>query len=90
MSIWLLKVKDSAHGDWAASTHKGDVVVRADGEAMARKQAAFEFTIATEVKPGESVKFNPWEQPEIVSCEPLEGTDYEPEGDPQVLGIRHN
>mgnify|MGYP006304204633 CR=1 FL=1 len=90
MSIWLLQVVNPEHRDWGASTHKGDVVVRAPSEATARKEASFEFGIASEVRLGESVKFSPWEQAEIVSCEPLEGTNYEPDGEPEVLSTKHN
>ena len=65
-------------------------MVRAHSEVMARKEVAFKFAIATEVRFAEAVKFNPWWQPEIISCELLEGTDDWPESQPEVLSTSHN
>jgi hypothetical protein len=85
MKLWILKVLDQKSADWEASTHKGEVIVRAVSENSARNEASKEFFIATKHVKGETVKANPWSQSELVSCNEYSGCEYQVEGQSGVL-----
>lgn len=86
MELWKLAVIDTESPDWRASTYKGDAIVRADSEHMARLEAAKAFAIATERIIGQNTTINPWGQKEIVSCEPFESSEYVANGEACGLG----
>ena len=56
MSIWKLFIANPDSPNWEASTHKGDVIVRAENERQARLVTNQAFTIATKITLGESIK----------------------------------
>jgi hypothetical protein len=85
MPIWKLTPIDKTSNHWRASTHKDDVIVRASGEDKARAKAASEFIIATKRVPGGDTLFSPWDQPNLVSCQRLESSNYEEKGPEAVL-----
>ena len=85
MRIWRLKPLDLSAPDWRVSTHRDGVIVRAETEADARRLAAQAFGIATEVVPGGPVAIIPWDHPWLVAAAVLEGSQYEPDGDEEIL-----
>ncbi|MFQ5683585.1 MAG: hypothetical protein ACE5HC_09965 [Candidatus Binatia bacterium] len=85
MPIWQLTPIDKASDHWQASTHKGEVIVRAASEGEARAKATAEFIIATRKVPGRETLFSPWKQPNLVSCQRLEHSKYEEKGPVAVL-----
>ena len=80
MPIWKLTPLDKTSDHWKRSTHKDHVIVRAATEDQAREKAVSEFDIAAEGVPGGNTLFNPWDQPELVSCQRLENSNYEEKG----------
>ena len=85
MRIWRLKAIDTNSHHWEASTYRGDVLVRAESEANARRLAARAFGVATRVIPGQEVSVVPWDHPWLVSAEIVEGSPYGPDGDEEIL-----
>ena len=85
MHIWKLSVIDPSSPNWEASTHKGDVIVRAESADAARNQAAIALSIATQRKLGEDIKYCPWRSDTESSCELLEQSQYVEEGVAEVL-----
>ena len=86
MPIWKLIPIDKTSDHWRTSTYKGDVIVRASSEKEARATARSEFRTATEViRGGQTPWDTPWNQPNLVSCQRLEGSPYEEKGPVAVL-----
>jgi hypothetical protein len=85
MPIYKLTPIDKISNHWRASTHRDYVIVRAASEDEARKKATSEFGIAAQREPGRNTLFSPWEQPNIVSCQRLEKSNYEEKGPAAVL-----
>lgn len=86
MKLWVLNVIDPNAPDWAASTYKGEVIVRAFDEKAARREATNRFFKATSKQSvGEEIKANPWSQQHLVSCEQYSGNEYLTEGENGVL-----
>lgn len=77
MTVWKLTPIDLNHRDWEASTHRKEVIVRAESEKNARQLATHAFFIATKkVTPGEKVRTNPWSQPTLVSATEVDDSNY--------------
>ncbi len=85
MEIWRLKPIVLNSTSWQASAYCGEVIVRARDESKARQFATREFGIATKVKLGQPMRSNPWNDPNIVSCELLDNPDYEKNGPATVF-----
>ncbi len=85
MRIWQLQPLDIRVHDWRASTYLGDVIVRAENEEDARHLAADAFGIVPEKVPGQETPVNPWLYPWLVEAEVLEESDYDPDGDEEIL-----
>jgi hypothetical protein len=85
MPIWKLTPINLNDRNWAASTHKGEAIVRAESEKHARDLACLAFVIATHRVPGTTVKVIPWRLSELVTCERLEDSEYPEEGPEGVL-----
>ncbi len=85
MRIWRLKPLDLSAPDWCASTHRNGVIVRAETETDARRLAARAFGIVPEVVPGHPVAVIPWDHPWLVAAAVLIGSQYERDGDEEIL-----
>ena len=59
---------------WEASTYKGEIVISAPSERLARWNAELATVIATEIKPSRGTIFPPWQDATIVSCDLLENS----------------
>ena len=60
MPIWSLIPVDLDDPDWEASSHRGQVIVRAANERQARTVAAEAFDVKTGFRPGQGMRFPPW------------------------------
>ncbi|MEX2163092.1 MAG: hypothetical protein WD823_02460 [Sulfuricaulis sp.] len=87
--LWILKIVDTESPDWAASTYKGNVVIRATDERGARREATHRFHIASEKTSGGHVKANPWSQEALVVCEQYTGNEYSTTGNSGILFPQH-
>ncbi len=85
MRIWQLKPLDFRIHHWEASTYQGDAIVRAESEENARRLAADAFGIAVKVVPGRETPVNPWLYSWLVEAEALEESDYDPDGEEEIL-----
>lgn len=85
MAIWKLSPVDLKDPDWAASSHRGPVIVRARDEDEARRTAAEAFDVKVGFKLREGVKAPPWRRPALVRVEPIEDPRFEAEGPADVL-----
>jgi hypothetical protein len=87
MPLWKLNPADSSNRNWAASTHVGLVIVRADDETTARRLAARAFGIATRHRVGEEIKIVPWDYRNLVTAERAEACgDYDEDGEAAIVG----
>ncbi len=84
MHIWRLKALILSSHHWEASTHQGDVIVRAESEANARHLAAKAFGIRARNGLGREVA-NPWYRPWLVAAEVLDGSQFDPNGEEEIL-----
>ncbi len=85
MRIWRLKALTLSSPHWKASTYQGIVIVRAETEADARRLATQAFWIATDKIPLQKVPANPWIHSWLAAAEVLEGSQYNPDGDEEIL-----
>lgn len=86
MPLWRLEPIDPTDRNWAASTYKGDVVIRADDMRRARRLAAGAYSIATNHKPGETIRSVPWSQADLVDVIQIKATnDHAEEGDESIV-----
>ena len=85
MRIWRLKALRLSSHHWEASTYRGDVIVRAESEANARRLPAKAFGIGAGNGLGREVAANPWYRPWLVAAEVLEGSQYDPDGEEEIL-----
>jgi len=83
--IWRLKALRLSSPHWKASTYRGDVIVRAESEANARRLAAKTFGIGAENGLGREVAANPWNRPWLVATEVLKGSQFDPDGEEEIL-----
>ncbi len=82
--IWRLKALRLSSPHWEASTYQGNVIVRAETEADARHLATEAFWIATD-KTSLEVPVNPWSYSWLVAAEVFEGSQFDPDGDEEIL-----
>ncbi len=82
--IWRLKALRLSSPHWEASTYRGDVIVRAESEANARRLPAKAFGIGARNGLGREVA-NPWYRPWLVAAEVLEGSQFDPGGEEEIL-----
>ena len=68
MTVWKLTPVDLLDSNWNASSHRGEVIVRARSEEAARALAADAFNVATRFSPGAGIQAPPWTRPLV--CEP--------------------
>ncbi len=85
MRIWRLKALRLSSPHWEASTYRGDVIVRAETEANARRLATQAFWITTDKIPLQEVPANPWIHSWLVAAEVLEGSQFDPDGEEEIL-----
>ena len=85
VQIWRLKALRLSSPHWKASTYRGDVIVRAQSEANARRLAAKAFGIGAGTALGREVAANPWNRPWLVAAKVLEGSQYDPDGEEEIL-----
>ncbi len=85
MRIRRLKALSLSSPHWEASTYRGDVIVRAETEADARRLATQAFGIATDKTPLQKVPANPWSHSWLVAAEVLEGSQFDPDGEEEIL-----
>ncbi len=85
MRIWRLRALNFSSRHWEGSTYQGNVIVRAETEANARRLAAEAFWMATEKIPGKEVAVNPWFHPMLVAAAVLIGSQYERDGAEELL-----
>lgn len=94
MRIWRLTPIDTNDRNWDASIYKGEVIVRAPNERIARSAASLSFAIATRIIPGEEIKFTPWRHADLVKAEPMKDgpwpahgpiSIFDPEGHDEAL-----
>ncbi len=85
MNIFKLAPIDPNSPNWEASTHVGDVIIRAKSEDDARNLARSAFTIATQRNPGEDIKCCPWILITESHCEILQQSSYSEEGVAEIL-----
>ncbi len=85
MRIWRLKALRLSSPHWEASTYQGNVIVRAESEANARRLAAKAFGIGAGNGLGREVAANPWYRPWLVAAKILEGSQFDPDGEEEIL-----
>ena len=70
MPLWKLTPIDMENPNWEASTHKGEVIARAETEEKARSLCVSAFrTGATKGHVGAIIPYPPWKYPEHVLCQ---------------------
>lgn len=85
MAVWKLTPVDPLDPSWAASSHRGSVVIRAPDEASARDAAEKAFGVKTRFAPGTGLKAPPWRRPSLVRAERIKDTRFDAEGSTEVL-----
>ena len=85
MRIWQLKALSLSSRHWEASTYRGDLIVRAESEANARRLATQSFWIATDKITLQQAPANPWSHSWLVAAEVLKGSQYDPDGEEEIL-----
>ena len=85
MHIWQLKALKLSSPHWEASTYRGDVIVRADTEANARRLAAKAFGLGAGNGLGREVAANPWYRPWLVAAGVGAGSQYGRDGEEEIL-----
>jgi len=85
MAIWSLYSIDDNSPNWRASTYKGDLLIRAETESKARQIAAMEYGIAPEKIPGGATIFAPWNCGQTVACKQIHDSDYDENGQEEIL-----
>ena len=85
MRIWRLKALCPGSPHWKASTYQGDLIVRAETQANARRLASQAFWIKTDKIPIQEVPANPWIHSWLVAAEVLKQSQYEPDGQEGIL-----
>lgn len=85
MPIWKLIPIEETSDHWKVSTYKDYVIVRAADEDEAREKATLAFGIAARRNHGKDILLNPWNNPNLVTCQILKNSDFEEEGPAVVL-----
>ena len=85
-AIWKLTPLNPESQIWLASTHKGEVIIRAATEDRARRIASGAFWIGVKRVPGEDTIVNPWGR--VIgeaSCERAAKPEYPEDGPDEIL-----
>lgn len=86
MQLWRFEPIDLTDRNWAASTYKAEVVVRAENLRHAQLLAARAYGIATEHRFAETVRINPWDHDGFVRVAQVDAADdYSVDGDPAIV-----
>lgn len=85
MPIWKLTPIDLFDGTWSNSAHKGEAMIRAPSEDIARSIAAITLGGATMVAFGQKIPEQPWRNPMHVRAERVDGTPWAEDGPIMVL-----
>ena len=85
MTVWKLTPVDLLDPNWNASSHRGEIIVRARSEKAARALAAKTFDVATRFSPGSSTQAPPCTRPSCVRAERITDERYPPDGPAEVL-----
>jgi hypothetical protein len=83
--IWKLTPKVQNVPDWEASTYCGEVIVRACDQWEARQLATIEFTSAAKAGRAQRTRVNPWNDSNLVACQPIKDCEFTEHGSPSVL-----
>jgi len=67
------------------SKHKGEIIVRAEHEDMARQHAHDSFRIARNVIPGKDSPEPVWKSHDLADCRQLDDWKHETDGPPEIL-----
>jgi hypothetical protein len=89
MPLWKLAPIDLTHRNWTASTHRGEAIVRAASEKVARDLAVAAFAIAVPRVPGADIVHTPWRHADLVSCRQIEDPRFPEDGPDGVLDPEH-
>jgi hypothetical protein len=84
MPIWKLEPRNLTDHNWKASNYKGKVIVRASNGEEARQEASGKYHEMTKYKIEDTVH-SPWENPDLVTCTRLENSEYDEDGQTQIL-----
>ena len=85
MTIFLLTPIDVESEHWKYSTHKGEVIARAEGEQQARALANHHFVMPRERIPGAETRHMIWSLSELVTCETIDDWEGETDGPVAIL-----
>ncbi len=87
MPLWKLEPIDRANSNWAASTYKNEIIVRAEDLSKAQDLAANAYGTMPRVRSGETTTImNPWHNPGFVRTIQVQATDdYTEDGDQEIV-----
>ena len=86
MQLWKLEPIDLANRNWAASTYKNKVIVRAEDLSKAQDLAAKAYGTTPRPRLGETTIINPWNNPGLVRTVQVQATDdYTEDGDQEIV-----
>ena len=86
MQLWKLQPINLTNPNWAASTYKNEIIVRAEDLSKAKELAAKAFGTAPRPQPGETTIINPWDNPGLVRAIQVQATDdYTEDGDQGIV-----
>ena len=87
MQLWKLEPIDLANRNWAASTYKNEIIVRAEDPSKAQDLAANAYGTMPRVRSGETTTImNPWHNPGFVRTIQVQATDdYTEDGDQEIV-----
>ena len=75
MPLWKLTPTDLTDRNWETSSHKGDVIVRAQSEKRAREIVANAYEGKGDSLPGGEPLYSPWKNIHLVTCVRFETTE---------------
>ena len=86
MPIWKLEPRNLTDHNWNASNYKGKVIARASNEKEACHLASMKYRdMANPEFKGEETINSPWMIPDLVTCTRLENSEYDEDGQAQIL-----
>ena len=86
MQLWKLEPINVANSNWAASTYKKEIIVRAEDLSKARDLAAKAYGNIPRTRPDETTIINPWDNPNLVRTIQVQATDdYTEHGDQEIV-----
>ncbi len=86
MQLWKLQPINVANRNWAASTYKNEIIVRAEDLSKAQDLAAKAYGTMPRSRPGDTTIINPWDNPGLVRTIQVQATDdYTEDGDQEII-----